>query len=145
MPIIKIEREIVNVFAIDENRRLTFRANIYIRVYVCVCVHRIVRYYRSTHIYLMQIERANYVFDIEKKKEIIYNSVENVENNRWKNIFTRYVNFSYPCTLLNTDNYSFPFFNYTYIYTFFFIYSIYIFPRWRLRILTYRASSAKYG
>lgn len=97
------------------------------RIYMCVCVHRIVRYYRSTHIYLMQIERANYVFDIEKKKEIIYNSVENVENNRWKNIFTRYVNFSYPCTLLNTYNYSFPFFNYIYIYIpFFYLFNIYI-------------------
>lgn len=28
----------------------------------------------------MQIERANYVFDIEKKKEIIYNSVENEQS-----------------------------------------------------------------
>lgn len=38
---------------------------IYIYIYVCVRV----RYYRSTHVYLMQIERACYVFDIEKGRE----------------------------------------------------------------------------
>lgn len=36
----------------------------------------------------MQIERANYVFDIEKKKEIIYNSVENVEQSMEKYIYS---------------------------------------------------------
>lgn len=49
-----------------------------------VYTYTTVRYYRWTHIYLMQIERANYVFDIEKKKKIIYNSAENMEQSNGK-------------------------------------------------------------